>query len=203
METTRTVEERFARLEEILEKSGLGLLAQMGVGETLAENLGLLMEPKNLQLLSLLARYVEQAEALEKLAETLEKLDKSGALAFMGHLSENFGEGLGMLMEPQLLRLISHGANVLDILSRIEPAAIGMMASAMQRGLAETFTPEVMRDPPRVGLAGILKQLSDPEVQKALGVLFLLLKALGKAFGHMNEEMKALEAMMAKMMPKK
>jgi len=64
---------------------------------------------------------MEQAEALEKLAETLEKLDKSGALAFMGHLSENFGEGLGMLMEPQLLRLISHGANVLDILSRIEP----------------------------------------------------------------------------------
>jgi len=121
METPLTVEERLARLEEILEKSGLGLLAQMGVGETLAENLGLLMEPKNLKLLSLLARYVEQAEALEKLAETLEKLDKSGALAFMGHLSENFGEGLGMLMEPQLLRLISHGANVLDILSRIEP----------------------------------------------------------------------------------
>jgi len=203
METTRTVEERLARLEEILEKSGLGLLAQMGVGETLAENLGLLMEPKNLQLLSLLARYVEQAEALEKLAETLEKLDKSGALAFMGHLSENFGEGLGMLMEPQLLRLISHGANVLDILSRIEPAAIGMMASAMQRGLSETFSPEVMRDPPRVGLSGILKQLSDPEVQKALGVLFLFLKALGKAFGHMNQDMKALEAMMAKMMPKK
>ena len=203
METTRTVEERLARLEEILEKSGLGLLAQMGVGETLAENLGLLMEPKNLQLLSLLARYVEQAEALEKLAETLEKLDKSGALAFMGHLSENFGEGLGMLMEPQLLRLISHGANVLDILSRIEPAAIGMMASAMQRGLSETFSPEVMRDPPRVGLSGILKMLSDPEVQKALGVLFLFLKALGKAFGHMSEDMKALEAMMAKMMPKK
>jgi uncharacterized protein YjgD (DUF1641 family) len=203
METPLTVEERLARLEEILEKSGLGLLAQMGVGETLAENLGLLLEPKNLKLLSLLARYVEQAEALEKLAETLEKLDKSGALAFMGHLSENFGEGLGMLMEPQLLRLFSHGANVLDILSRIEPAAIGMMASAMQRGLSETFTPEVMRDPPRVGLSGMLKQLSDPEVQKALGVLFLLLKAMGRAFGHMNQDMKALEAMMAKMMPKK
>jgi len=60
-----------------------------------------------------------------------------------------------------------------------------------------------MQDPPRVGLAGLFKQLSDPEVQKALGVLFLLLKALGKAFGHMNEERKALEAMMAKMMPKK
>jgi hypothetical protein len=75
---TLTLEERLERLEAILEKSGLGLLAQMGVGETLAENLGLLMEPKNLKLLSLLARYVEQAEALERLAETLEKLDKSG-----------------------------------------------------------------------------------------------------------------------------
>lgn len=60
-----------------------------------------------------------------------------------------------------------------------------------------------MQDPPRVGLAGFFKQLSDPEVQKALGVLFLFLKALGKAFGHMNEERKTLEAMMAKMMPKK
>ena len=33
-----------------------------------------------------------------------------------------------MLMEPQFLRLVSHGANVLDPLSRIEPAAVGMMA---------------------------------------------------------------------------
>lgn len=203
METALSMEERLARVEEVLEKSGLALLARMGVGETLSENLGLLMDPKNLQLVSLLARFLDQAEALEKLAETLEKLDKSGALAFLGHLSENFGEGLGMLMEPQLLRLVSHGANALDLLSRIEPAAVGMMAGALQKGLAETFTPEVMQDPPRVGLAGLLRQLSDPEVQKALGVLFLLLKALGKAFGHMNEERKALEAMMAKMMPKK
>ncbi|APD09479.1 MULTISPECIES: DUF1641 domain-containing protein [Thermus] len=202
MEKTLTVEERLARIEEVLEKSGLGLLAQIGTGETLAENLGLLLDPKNLELVSLLARFLDQAEALGKLAETLEKLEKSGALAFLGHLSENFGEGLGMLMEPQLLRLISHGANVLDILSRIEPAAIGMMASALERGLAETFTPETLREPPRVGLAGILKQLADPEVQKALGVLFLLLKALGKAFGHMNEDMKALEGLMAKMMKK-
>ncbi|KHG65568.1 hypothetical protein QT17_05915 [Thermus sp. 2.9] len=198
-----SVEERLARIEEVLEKSGLGLLAKVGAGDTLSENLGLLLDPKNLELVSLLARFLDQAEALEKLAETLEKLEKSGALAFLGHLSENFGEGLGMLMEPQLLRLVSHGANVLDILSRIEPAAIGMMASALERGLAETFTPETLREPPRVGLAGLLKQLADPEVQKALGVLFLLLKALGKAFGHVNEDMKALEAMMAKMMPKK
>ncbi|WP_200883383.1 DUF1641 domain-containing protein [Thermus sp. 2.9] len=203
MEKTLSVEERLARIEEVLEKSGLGLLAKVGAGDTLSENLGLLLDPKNLELVSLLARFLDQAEALEKLAETLEKLEKSGALAFLGHLSENFGEGLGMLMEPQLLRLVSHGANVLDILSRIEPAAIGMMASALERGLAETFTPETLREPPRVGLAGLLKQLADPEVQKALGVLFLLLKALGKAFGHVNEDMKALEAMMAKMMPKK
>ena len=203
MEKTLTVEERLDRIEEVLEKSGLALLARTEVGETLAENLGLLMDPKNLQLVSILARFLDQGEALEKLAETLEKLDKSGALAFLGHLSENFGEGLGMLMEPQLLRLVSHGANVLDLLSRIEPAAVGMMAGALQKGLAETFTPEAMQDPPRVGLAGLFKQLSDPEVQKSLGVLFLFLKALGKAFGHMSEERKALEAMMAKMMPKK
>ncbi|KGQ22633.1 DUF1641 domain-containing protein [Thermus filiformis] len=198
-----TVEERLSRIEEILEKSGVGLLAQVGVGEALSENLGLIMEPKNLQLLSLLARFTEQAEALEKLAETLEKLDRSGALAFLGHLSENFGEGLGMLMEPQLLRLVSHGANVLDLLSRIEPAAIGMMVGAAQKAMGETFSPEVVKNPPKVGLAGLLRQLSDPEVQEALGILFLLLKALARTVRNMGEEMKGLEAMMAKMMPKK
>ena len=200
MEKTLTVEERLDRIEEVLEKSGLALLARMEVGATLAENLGLLMDPKNLQLVSILARFLDQGGALGKLAE---KLDKSGALAFLGHLSENFGEGLGMLMEPQLLRLVSHGANVLDLLSRIEPAAVGMMAGALQKGLAETFTPEAMQDPPRVGLAGLFKQLSDPEVQKSLGVLFLFLKALGKAFGHMSEERKALQPMTAKMRPQK
>ncbi|MFN4071057.1 MAG: hypothetical protein ACK4HT_05785, partial [Thermus caldifontis] len=64
MEKTLTVEERLAHIEEVLEKSGLGLLAQVGAGETLAENLGLLLEPKNLQMVSLLARFLDQAEAL-------------------------------------------------------------------------------------------------------------------------------------------
>lgn len=198
-----TVEERLSRIEQILERSGVGLLAQVGVGEVLSENLGLIMEPKNLHLLSLLARFTEEGEALEKLVEILDKLEKSGALAFLGHLSENFGEGLGMLMEPRILKLISHGANVLDLLSRIEPAAIGIAVGAAQKALEETFTPEVVKNPPRVGLAGLFRQLSDPEVQEALGVLVLLLKVLSRTVRNIGEEMKSLEALMAKMMPQR
>ncbi len=197
-----TVEERIQRIEEMLEKSGVGLLAQMEVGKTLSENLGLLMEPQNLQLLSLLAQLIEQKDALEKLTGTLEKLDKSGALAFMGHLAEHFGEGLGMLMEPRVLRLISHGANVLDLLSRVEPTAIGMTVSAAQKAMGETLSLEVIQHPPKVGLTSLFKQLSDPEVQEALGILFLLLKALSRTVHHVGEEVKNLEAMRAKMTPK-
>ena len=74
MEKTLTVEERLDRIEEVLEKSGLALLARMEVGETLAENLGLLMDPKNLQLVSILARFLDQGEALEKLGIPLEEV---------------------------------------------------------------------------------------------------------------------------------
>ena len=66
MEKTLTVEERLDRIEEVLEKSGLALLARMEVGETLAENLGLLMDPKNLQPASILARSLDPGDAPEK-----------------------------------------------------------------------------------------------------------------------------------------
>jgi uncharacterized protein YjgD (DUF1641 family) len=195
--------ERIDHIEEILEKSGITFLAQMNFGETLKDNLGLILDPKNLYIISVLARFVEQAPTLEKLADMLEKMEKSGALSFFGHVSENFGEGLGMAMDPQVLKLFSHLANILDILSRIEPSAIGMLASAIERGLSETFSLDVIKDPPKLGLVGILKQLSDPDVQKALGIIFLFLKALGRAFSHMGEDIKAMEDMIAKVMPKK
>ncbi|MEO0202269.1 MAG: DUF1641 domain-containing protein [candidate division WOR-3 bacterium] len=202
MERLEFVEEKVSKIEEILEKSGISLLAQMNMSETISENLGLILEPQNLQAISILARLLEQREAIERLIDMIDKLEKSGALAFFGYVSENFGEGLGMVTEPRVLRIISNIANILEILSRMEPTAISMMASALERSLSQTFTPEVMRNPPKVGLLDILKQLSDPEVQKALGIIFLLLKAIGKAFYYIDEDMKNIEAMISKMMKK-
>ncbi len=197
-----TVEERLERIEKVLEGSGLALLGEMGVGPAVAENLGLLMEPKNLRLLSILARLTEEADALEKVAESLEKLYESGAIELVGTLSESLSENLGMLADPQLLRLLSHGANLLGLLSRIEPNAAGMMTDLFVESLSEVFPKEKLRNPPKVGLAGLLRALSDPEIQKGLGVVLELLRVVARTFDKAKAKEDELMAMMQKMMKK-
>jgi len=197
-----TVEERLERIEKVLEGSGLALLGEMGVGPAVAENLGLLMEPKNLRLLSILARLTEEADALEKVAESLEKLYESGAIELVGTLSESLSENLGMLADPQLLRLLSHGANLLGLLSRIEPNAAGMMTDLFVESLSEVFPREKLRNPPKVGLAGLLRALSDPEIQKGLGVVLELLRVVARTFDKAKAKEDELMAMMQKMMKK-
>ncbi len=197
-----TVEERLERIEKILEGSGLALLGEMRVGPTLEENLALLAEPKNLRLLSILDRFVEQADALEKLAETLEKLDKSGALELVGEVSETLVENLGQLAEPRNLRLLSHAGKAVDVLAQIDPNAAGMMVDLFLEALSETFPPEKLKNPPRLGLAGLLKALADPEIQRALGILFELLRVVSRTFDKAKKKEEELMAMMEKMMAK-
>jgi len=197
-----TVEERLERIERILEGSGLALLGEMRVGPTLEENLALLAEPKNLRLLSILDRFVEQADALEKLAETLEKLDNSGALELVGEVSETLVENLPQLAESRNLRLLSHAGKMLDVLAQIDPNAAGMMVDLFLEALSETFPPEKLKNPPRLGLAGLLKALADPEIQRALGILFELLRVISRTFDKAKKKEEELMAMMKKMMAK-
>ena len=139
-----TVEERLERIERILEDSGLAFLADVRVGPTLLENLSLLMEPKN-------------------------------------------------------LRLVSHLANLVEVLAQIDPNALGMFVEAAGEAVRETFTDEVLRQPPRVSAAGLLRQLSDPEVQQALGLLFLLLRLLPRTLARLQREREQLESLMEQM----
>ncbi len=198
-----TVEERLERIERILEGSGLALLGEMRVGPLLEDNLALLAEPKNLRLLSILDRYVEQADALEKLAETLEKLDQSGVLELAGEVSETLVENLGQLMEPRNLRLISHLGKLTDVLALVDPNMAGMMTELFIESLTEVFPKEKLRNPPRVGLAGLLRALSDPEIQKGLGVVLELLRVVARTFDKAKAKEDELMVMMEKMMKKR
>ena len=195
-----TVEERLERIETILEGSGLALLGEMRVGPTLEENLALLAEPKNLRLLSVLNRFLEQADALEKLAETLEKLDRSGALELVGVLAEILVENLGQLAEPRNLRLLSHAGKAADVLAQIDPNAAGMMVDLFLEALSETLPPRKLKDPPRLGLVGLLRALFDPEIQRVLGLILELLRALSRTLDKAGQkEEEEVRALMEKM----
>ncbi|WP_457638024.1 DUF1641 domain-containing protein [Oceanithermus sp.] len=197
-----TVEERLERIERILDDSGIGFLSEIKLGPTVIENLSLLMEPKNLRLLSILDRFVEQADALEKLATALEKMDKSGVLELAGDVSETVMSNLSLLFEPKNLRLLSHLGNLIDILSGIDPTAMGMVIEAGSKAISETFDEEVIKNPPKVSMVGLLAQLKDPEIQQALGILFLLLRVLPRTMKNLKGEMDEIQAIMDKMMKK-
>jgi len=197
-----TVEERLERIERILDDSGIGFLSEIKLGPTVIENLSLLMEPKNLRLLSILDRYVEQADALERLAIALEKMDKSGILELAGEASETVMSNLSLLFEPKNLRLLSHMGNLVDILSGIDPTAMGMMIEAGKKAMSETFSEETIKNPPRVGMMGMLSQLNDPEIQQAMGILFQLLRVLPRMMKNLKVEMDEIQAIMDKMMKK-
>ncbi len=197
-----TVEERLERIEQILEGSGIGFLADVKVGPTLVNNLSLLMEPKNLRLLSILDRFVEQADALEHTADALERLDRSGILSLAGEAGETLMSNLSLLMEPKNLRLMSHLGNFIDILAGIDPTVMGMMVDAGTKAMTETFSEETIKNPPKVGMMGLFSQLNDPEVQQALGILFQLLRVLPRMMKHLKGEMEEIQAVMEKMMKK-
>ena len=197
-----SVEERLERIERILDDSGIGFLSEIKLGPTVIENLSLLMEPKNLRLLSILDRYVEQADALERLAIALEKMDKSGILELAGEASETVMSNLSLLFEPKNLRLLSHLGNLIDVLSGIDPTAMGMMIEAGKKAMSETFDEETIKNPPKVGMMGLISQLNDPEIQQALGILFQLLRVLPRMMKNLKAEMDEIQAIMDKMMKK-
>ncbi len=197
-----SVEERLERIERILDDSGIGFLSEIKLGPTVIENLSLLMEPKNLRLISILDRFVEQADALERTAEALEKLDKSGIITLAGDASETVMSNLSLLFEPKNLRLLSHLGNMVDVLAEIDPTAMGMMIEAGKKAMSETFSEETIKNPPRVGMVGLLSQLNDPEIQQALGILFQLLRVLPRMMKNLKVEMDEIQAVMDKMMKK-
>ncbi|MEB2837232.1 MAG: DUF1641 domain-containing protein [Desulfurococcales archaeon] len=102
------------------------------------------------------------AEALEKLVRVAVKLDEAGVLDLLEALAD------GRLIREFLEAALSGGAiRVLDQLNDIVKE-IGEVADA------------IVAEPRPVGLSGLLRALRDPEVQRGLGRLIALLRALGR-----------------------
>lgn len=58
------------------------------------------------------------------------------------------------------------------------------LVDLLERSLQDPELDRALLEPPRIGLVGLLKALKDEEVQRGLGILIKLLKALGKTSAH-------------------
>ncbi len=128
-------------------------------------------------------------EALEKGLEVLKQLNEAGLLDFAREASGLAGDSLSYLLDPKVLKIFSNVAYFLHLLELLEPTMLSVMAEHFVRELNREVTPELMKDPPRLGPMAFVRALGDPDVQKGLGFLFVFLKVLGRAFDGASKEL--------------
>ncbi|MDW8065366.1 MAG: DUF1641 domain-containing protein [Anaerolineae bacterium] len=128
-------------------------------------------------------------EALKRAVGLLIRMNETGALTFLEEITELLPDSLSYLMDPRLLKIGANLAYLLHVIELIEPALITVMTSRLVEELNQELTPERMKELPRVGPVSLLRALSDPDVQRGLGIMLLFLRVLGRAFHRSSQEL--------------
>ena len=129
------------------------------------------------------------ARALEEAVGILVQMHEDGTLEFLKEAVHVFSDATSYLTDPRLLKIFANLSYLLHIVELIEPTILSVMFNNFARELGREFTPELLKNPPKMGPMGFVRALSDPEVQQGLGFLFLFLKVLGRSFDQSAREM--------------
>lgn len=131
---------------------------------------------------ALLEDLAAHRETLATLVATADTLEQSGILDLMqvvGTRDAQSGEQLyEMFAEyPEDMRSVQNVSLLAGAVSRGDPDTLAAAIEGIEEG--PPVTAETVADPPQIGVLGALRQLRDPDVRRGLGVVFVLLKAVG------------------------
>lgn len=143
-----------------------------------------------------------QEEALKRLADLAVKLHENGIIDLLEQLSELSPKAISYLAEPRILKIGANISFMLHILEVINPTIFSVMMNNFIDALSEEMTPEKMTDPPRATFGKMLKYMWDPDVQRALAMIFIFLKAFGASINTSAEQFKKMMDMMEKQFAK-
>lgn len=138
------------------------------------------------KLAELLKTLAEHADELQGLVNQLIELKRTGVIDALMIVVNRFEELIHYLFQdPAVFRLLSVGVDgTLGAMSKLETPDVLNMKAMMQElivRLGKNAKPDAIVNPkPVKGIWGLLGMLSDPDVQRGLGVAFELLKMLGK-----------------------
>ncbi|MCQ4344585.1 MAG: DUF1641 domain-containing protein [Sulfolobaceae archaeon] len=128
---------------------------------------------------------IRRADTLERLVARLEDLERTGTLDVLVNLAYGARSLKDMLNDEALGAISKYVSIVIESYPAINEfleIAMSDVAQKVMRAVASEETAKALESPPQVKLGNLLKWLSDPEVQRGLGVLMILLKAIGKQF---------------------
>lgn len=124
-----------------------------------------------------LSKLLDLLPQLTELLQIIKELKETGTLDVVLDFIYTIREARDMLTDDVLQSLASLASWALDLVKRLSSnsAFVDKVVDAITSDEME----QALQNPPKVTLGGIIKMLRDPDVQRGLGIVFSILKALG------------------------
>jgi Uncharacterized conserved protein len=131
-------------------------------------------------------RLLQLVDKMETISYSLEKLDdlkKSGALDSLIESAYLVKTMRDMLTDDSVSNLAGKISALVDLLPVLPELSKTLSSDAVETMLKATASPEVeeaLHNPPKVGYRALISSLRDEDMQRGLGFLLVLGKAVGK-----------------------
>jgi Uncharacterized conserved protein len=128
---------------------------------------------------------IRRVRTVDSVLVKLEELESNGTLDVIFNLAYGAKTLKDMLNDEALVRIAGYLSTFLEAYPKaIEflNTALSDVPSRIVKAISSEEVKKTLENPPQVSLGGIIRQLSDPDVQRGLGVMFTILKYIGKEF---------------------
>jgi uncharacterized protein YjgD (DUF1641 family) len=144
-----------------------------------------LIERLDSEKLTELSRLLDHLHTVNYLLDRLKELSDTGAIDTALNLAYTTKVMKDMLNDEALSALSKYVSTFLEaypsVMEYMEIAMSDVPLKIMKAVTSEEVV-KSLESPPQVKLGSLLKWMSDPDVQRGLGVLMVILKAIGKQF---------------------
>ncbi|BDC19502.1 DUF1641 domain-containing protein [Acidianus sp. HS-5] len=128
---------------------------------------------------------IDQSSTLNYIVTRLKELKESGAFDTLVNFAYALKSLRDALTDDAITNIGSTLSLLLDFLPRAQEFlnyALNPSVLKVMKALNSEEATKLLSNPPKVTLGGIVKQMTDDDVQKGIGVLFTIAKILGKSY---------------------
>jgi len=128
---------------------------------------------------------IRRVRTVDSVLVKLEELESNGTLDVIFNLAYGAKTLKDMLNDEALVRIAGYLSTFLEAYPKAMEffnIALGDVPYRIVKAISSEEVKKTLENPPQISLGGIIRQLSDPDVQRGLGVMFTILKYIGKEF---------------------
>ncbi|MEM0131910.1 MAG: DUF1641 domain-containing protein [Saccharolobus sp.] len=128
---------------------------------------------------------IKKLKLVNNVLTKVEELDASGALDSVINLAYIAKALRDMLNDEAITHIASYVSQLLEVYPKamdLFGIALSEVSYKIVRAISSEEVKKSLEAPPQVSLGRLIRLLSDPEIQRGLGVIFTIIRAIGKEF---------------------